>query len=227
MPIEQTKTREHGQTRANLLEAACKIFAEKGFRDATNADICERAGANIAAINYHFHDKGTLYAEAWRLGFQRFREKYPFDGGVSATAPAVQRLRGYISSLVRAILDPDDHVWEIVHKEMAYPTGLLAEVMTESITPIKKALFDIVRELLGEKASEQQVRMCEMSVMALCIHPLEIERHRRHLPDNALAFIPPLEASAEEMVNHVFRFSLAGIEQQRRRIEHGDTDGRE
>jgi hypothetical protein len=121
--------------------------------------------------------------------------------------------------LVNRIIDPDDRGWEIAYKEMANPTGLLAEVMTESITPIQKALFDLMRELLGDKASEQQVRMCQMSILALCLHPMEIERHRRNLPDNALAFLPPLEASAEEMADHVFRFSMAGIEQQRKGIE--------
>jgi AcrR family transcriptional regulator len=212
---ERVKAREHGQTRAKLLEAACRVFAEKGYRDATNAEICELAGANIAAINYHFRDKETLYAEAWRLAFQRSQEKHPFDGGVPATAPAAQRLRGHIRCLVNRMTDPDDRSWEIAHKEMAHPTGLLAEVMTEAITPIQKALFNLVRELLGERATEQQVRMCAMSILALCLHPMEIERHRRNLPENALAFLPPLEASAEEMVDHVYRFSLAGIEQQK------------
>ncbi|MGQ9671001.1 MAG: TetR family transcriptional regulator, partial [Desulfosoma sp.] len=48
-------------TRARLLDAACDVFAEKGYRGARLADICRRAGANIAAVNYHFGDKASLY----------------------------------------------------------------------------------------------------------------------------------------------------------------------
>ena len=48
------------ETRRRLLEAACQVFGEKGYRDATNAEVCEKAGANIAAINYHFGSKQAL-----------------------------------------------------------------------------------------------------------------------------------------------------------------------
>ena len=50
------------ETRRQLLEAAGAVFAEAGYRDATVREICRRAHANIAAINYHFGDKEKLYA---------------------------------------------------------------------------------------------------------------------------------------------------------------------
>ena len=50
-------------TKARLLEAAGEEFAEKGFELARVRAICERAGANLAAINYHFGDKEQLYVE--------------------------------------------------------------------------------------------------------------------------------------------------------------------
>ena len=40
------------KTRAHILQAAAEIFAEKGFRAATVRQICAKADANIAAINY-------------------------------------------------------------------------------------------------------------------------------------------------------------------------------
>jgi AcrR family transcriptional regulator len=48
-------------TREKLLEAAGQIFAEHGFQAATVREICSRAGANVAAINYYFGDKVELY----------------------------------------------------------------------------------------------------------------------------------------------------------------------
>jgi len=55
-----------GDTDARLLQAACNVFAEKGFRQATIAEIRRKARANIAAVNYHFGSKQALYKEAWR-----------------------------------------------------------------------------------------------------------------------------------------------------------------
>ena len=44
-------------TEKRLLEAAGEIFAEHGYRAATVRQICEKARANIAAVNYYFGDK--------------------------------------------------------------------------------------------------------------------------------------------------------------------------
>ena len=57
----------HDKTRQRLLEAAGEIFAEQGFRQTTVRDICARAGANVAAVNYHFGDKEKLYSEVLRF----------------------------------------------------------------------------------------------------------------------------------------------------------------
>ena len=50
-------------TKVRLIEAAGEEFAGKGFDSARVRKICDRAGANVAAINYHFGDKEQLYVE--------------------------------------------------------------------------------------------------------------------------------------------------------------------
>ena len=57
------------QTRQALIEAGGAVFAEQGFHDATVRDICARAGANIAAVHYHFGDKEALYCSDY--GFHK------------------------------------------------------------------------------------------------------------------------------------------------------------
>ena len=54
------------ESKDRLLKAATEVFAEKGYRDATVAEICRRAESNVAAVNYHFGSKGALYATLWR-----------------------------------------------------------------------------------------------------------------------------------------------------------------
>ena len=54
-------------TKKRLIEAAGSLFADKGFKETTVRDICEQAGANVAAVNYHFGDKEKLYGEVINL----------------------------------------------------------------------------------------------------------------------------------------------------------------
>ena len=51
-------------TKLVLIRAAGELFATHGFEGTSIRAIAEKAGTNIAAINYHFGTKENLYAEA-------------------------------------------------------------------------------------------------------------------------------------------------------------------
>lgn len=213
MPINRS---DGVETRSRLLKSAGAIFADKGFRDATTADICRMAKANIAAVNYHFGCKDRLYVEAWRHAFERSLAALPPDGGVPIEAPAEERLRGQIVALVRRIMDPDNLDFDIGLREMAQPTGLLAEVMRRSIDPLRRALQDVVREIIGPRATDLQVRLCETSIHAQCFSPLTLYRRRSHRGHVKLFGPEPLALNSDALADHIFRFSLAGIHEVRR-----------
>jgi TetR/AcrR family transcriptional regulator, regulator of cefoperazone and chloramphenicol sensitivity len=206
------KQRIDGQeSRHKLLIAAAEIFAKKGFRETTNADICEKAGVNTAAVNYHFGSKEDLYIEAWKYSYETSVKKYPLDGRISPNATVEERLYGRILAFMHRIADPETHDVEIIHKEMANPTGLLTEVIKEVIEPAEEEFGTIFQELLGDKASKQQIFLCQMSVMSQCFGPmLHLRRHRAE-PDTMLPRKLPVDFRIEELAAHITRFSLTGI----------------
>ena len=54
--------REDGRlTKEKLIECAGKLAAQKGFALVTSKEICQMAGTNLAAINYHFGSRDGLY----------------------------------------------------------------------------------------------------------------------------------------------------------------------
>ena len=220
----------HTDTHDQLLHAAAEVFADKGYTDATIANICEKAGANIAAVNYHFGDKETLYAEAWRLAFHHSIEAHPPDGGVAADASAEEQLRGRVLSLMRRIVDPDCHEFEMVHKELANPTGLLVEVMRECIGPLRRGMANLVRQLLGDGATDTDVDLCQMSVIAQCLHPMIRLRYMKAGPKahgpgaRLLPGPPPPKVAIETLADHVVGFSLAGIRDMRKRIKNRNQE---
>ena len=207
-------------TRQQILNVAGLIFSQKGFRAATIADICRLAGTNIASVNYHFGDKQRLYVEAWREAFRRSHEKHPADGRVSGDAPAEERLRGWIVSLLNRVADPECYEFDIVHMEMTNPTGYLFEAIEEVVRPMRERLRAILREMLGEKATEQDVQLCEMSIHSQCMNPMIMgRRHKSPGRSGPMPIPSPLDADAKAIADHVIRFSFEGLPGVRRHIE--------
>jgi AcrR family transcriptional regulator len=53
-------------TRTQILDAAERLFAERGFRGTSVRAITDLAGANLAAVGYHFGSKAELLAAVIR-----------------------------------------------------------------------------------------------------------------------------------------------------------------
>ncbi|MBN0001791.1 TetR family transcriptional regulator, partial [Pseudomonas aeruginosa] len=58
-------------TRARLLEVAGQLFARLGYAGAANKAICEAAGTDLAAINYHFGGRDGLYQAVLFEGYEQ------------------------------------------------------------------------------------------------------------------------------------------------------------
>lgn len=212
------------RTRGKLLAAAGEIFAEKGFRDATVAEICLKAGTNVAAVNYHFGSKETLYRDAWRHAFAQSMAAHPPDGGVAADAPPEERLRGQVASLLRRIADQNNREFRIMQREFSNSTGLLSEVMREEIRPLQQRTEKLVRELLGPQVAEQAVQFCEVGIISQCINPVVV-RSRAKAGDKTKEG-PRRIGDIEAYAKHVVAFSLAGIAAVRAEAEARPTDGK-
>ena len=214
---------QHNGTKERLLESACRVFAEKGYRDATIAEISSLAHTNIAAVNYHFRDKKTLYVEAWRQAFRQSLEKFPADGGVKSDALAEERLYGKILSTLKRF-ENANYEFEIMRKEIANPTGLLAEVVRKSIETLHQQMLVNVQELLGPKVPQWQVKLCMQSIITQCFNPMALHRSKTDEKNNTKKEAKHLEVNVEELARHITRFSLAGIREIRKLNEKGKAN---
>jgi TetR/AcrR family transcriptional regulator, regulator of cefoperazone and chloramphenicol sensitivity len=198
------------ETRDRLLEAAGEVFAERGYRAATVRDICSRAHANVAAVNYHFGDKERLYEAAIRHADRCSVEKYPLDLGVRAGARPEERLRAFVRSFLLRIFDESRQAWygKLMSREMVEPTHALDHVVEEVIRPRFDQLQAIVRELSRGKLRPEQVRACASSIVGQCLH-----YHHAHAVIRRL--MPQMDFRAKEierLADHVTAFSIGGVE---------------
>lgn len=59
-----TKEEQNKSTKEKILEVATKLFAKNGFSGTSVREIVTSADVNLAAINYHFKNKESLY---WKV----------------------------------------------------------------------------------------------------------------------------------------------------------------
>jgi AcrR family transcriptional regulator len=53
------------ETRRGMLRAAREVFTERGFADASVADVVERAGSSVGSLYHHFGGKAELFLALW------------------------------------------------------------------------------------------------------------------------------------------------------------------
>ena len=200
----------HAETRRQLLEAAGGVFAEVGFRDATVREICRRAGANVAAVNYHFGDKEKLYAEVLRYAHSKALEKYPLLLDVAADAPPEKRLRAFVHSLLLRIFAKGPAAWhgKLMTREMIEPSAALDSLVEERMRPMAGQLWQIVADLLDCPPNHERVRLFAFSVVSQCV----FYHHCRPVVSRLFPKEEPLDAAGiERLANHIARFSLAAM----------------
>lgn len=200
---------ELSTTRQRLLEAAGQIFAEQGFRAATVRDICQRAGANIAAVNYHFGDKEGLYRAALTDSARHAFEKYPIGGGVAPDAPAPARLRAFIRGYLDRLLDEGRPAWHgvMIAREMVEPTAALEDLAREFVEPQAKRLRAIISEIVGKPPDDERVRRCAGSVVGQCIFYKHCKPMiQRIMPEEGY---DPNRRDA--LAEHIYNFSIGGL----------------
>src|SRR6478672_10045167 len=199
-------------TRTRLLEAAGPAFASEGFHKAKIRDICARAGANVAAVNYHFGDKAGLYAAVVKYGMTDAINKYPPDMGLPKDQPASakQRLVAFIRGFLFRVLEPGPGAWHgrLMMWEMVEPTPTFGDLFAQMIRPLYERLTGIVSELLGPGATPQRVKLCCVSVLGQCtFYRLGTSLLAQVQPDK----VNPSPEQMEAIAEHIALLSTGGM----------------
>lgn len=196
-------------TRQRILDAAGEVFAQTGFRDATVREICTRAGANLAAVNYYFRDKAALYIEVLDCARLCSTEQYPVDGGLGAGATAQERLGAFIRAFVLKLFDRGRPSWltKLISREMIEPTAAMDAIVERGIAPQFAYLSGIVGEILGAKSDDPVVVYASASIIGQCLH----YHHCRAVTERMFPQYLADPAFVEKTADHITRFTLHAL----------------
>lgn len=196
-------------TKERLFYAAIKVFAGKGFKEATVREICQLAEAgNINSINYYFGSKEKLYnaiLDALFAAHQMHLAQYP-----KADTP-LERLKTYIVSYCAMLYGGGEVARDMIQiftAEMARPSRMLNKIVEKHTRPEAMAMIETVRELLGPDVPEDAVRDTWVSIGSqILYYSYSWPVFSAVFPDH-----PGMAAYHEKLAEHIFRFSLGGIE---------------
>lgn len=193
------------ETRHKLIEAAGEVFAEAGYQNATVRDICARAGANVAAVNYHFGDKLGLYTELLKTAAGA-SEVPNIENTLQAPTPE-EALRRFLHAMFRQMTRADRPSWymKVMAHEIAQPTQALPAVVKHVIKPKAQVLCSIVGRLIDRPPMDPKTRRCAHSIMGQVMHYM----HAR--PVITLLWPDFKSTPMEEVAEHVTEFSLEAL----------------
>jgi len=208
--LHRRKARDAG-TRPELLEAAGQVFAEKGFHRATGREICDRAHANPAAINYYFGGMEGLYAAVIEEAHGRLLTLEKLSSAIEGKADARAKLKAIIELAVDLLSGPISSSWvlRVFGREILSPSAALGALIDKQGIPKARILRSIVAELMALPEDDPAVARGCFTLIAPCAMLLVADRQslQRLLPG-----LDPGQKNAPALARHFLRYALAGLE---------------
>lgn len=203
--------KEQDTTKLRILEAAGEIFATKGFDAATVRDICQAAGANLAAVNYYFGDKQNLYVEAVKHSHRWRMEQASLPEWPPGTSPEA-KLADFIRTFILRIRSEPSDTWHtrLVMRAIQHPDEVCAALVQDSIQPQFEVLVSVLREMLPPGTTDEKLHLTAFSIVGQCL--------LYHLVEPVVcALVGPEEYAGyqvDKLAPHITEFVLSALSPQ-------------
>ena len=91
-------------TEEKIKETARILFLEKGLRGTTIREVAEKAGVNVALVNYYFRTKNKLFIAIFKEKFLTFNEA-GYHILTNEEKPFLERIDDFIDHYIQVTLD--------------------------------------------------------------------------------------------------------------------------
>lgn len=151
-------------THERILDAAERLFAEHGFVGTSLRRITGAAAVNLAAVNYHFGDKESLYAEVLRRRLRPINAARlaRLEEAVATAGEAPPPLELVIDILLRPVFevhrDPargGPHIVRIIARTLTEPLPFMSALLREELHAVLGRFAQIVRRHVPHLSPEE------------------------------------------------------------------------
>jgi AcrR family transcriptional regulator len=190
-----------------LLHAAGEVFAEEGYAKATSKEICRRANANVAAVNYHFGSKDGLYAAVLEEAHSRLVSLEAVAAAAQSAIDPQLKLRTLLTRLVAEIVNRNRTAWElrVLSREVLSQSPMMDRLVENQIAPKAKFLRTIIGQIMDLPADHPSVSRAVINVIGPCMMMLITTRALQQ------KVAPQMELDAESLTEHMVVYALGGM----------------
>ena len=205
-PPKRAKRRDGLSTRGGVLEAAGRVFAERGFAEATSKEICERAGVNAAAVNYYFGGKENLYEEVLVEAHRQVLSLEDLDEILLSGDAPEEKLRAFLKRMIKtAALSAELWGIKVYLREMASPSQFVTKAMATTVLPKADKLRALVREITGLPQDSPRLQRATGFTVIPCIGMIMFPETLRSM------VLPGTAGDPEGMLEDMLAYVVGGL----------------
>ncbi len=206
--------REPEDTSERLLDAAERLFAERGFEGASLRAITQAAGTSVSAANYHFGSKEGLLAATLRRHVQPVIETRlaRLAALEEAAAGAPLEIEAVLDAFLRPVFEQRAADAE---KRQAYrrisarlfhdPPDVVSHLKEDLFAEVSERFLDALARALPDK-SREELGLSLQYLVAIMVHVVA-----GHLEDAPSMGTPALVLDDEALLAHMVAFVAAGL----------------
>ncbi|MDO9515109.1 MAG: TetR/AcrR family transcriptional regulator [Syntrophales bacterium] len=199
-------------TRNRLLEVAEALFAQKGYDAVSVREITNAARCNLAAVNYHFGNKKTLYMhmfrERWMSRAQRILTCFEENLAGRDETSSSSVIQALAEAFIKGPLTDEERLYhfQLMTRELIKPTDAFEMVATETMRPFLEKLGQRLKPCLSDTGDEERTLLNILSIISMVIYfnfaRVPVSKIIGHAYD---------EPFKDRLVQHIVQFSLSGI----------------
>ncbi|CAN5810574.1 hypothetical protein BH11PSE1_BH11PSE1_15800 [soil metagenome] len=135
------------ETRSAILDAALKLFSERGFEGAAMRDIAALAGVEHSLLRYHYSDKATLWRAALSRLIAHMNAEMAAGWRTTRDQPVLERFKVTLRDYVRYCARYPEHA-RIMVQEAVGDSDRVAWIAEQIVKPQHRGLSRLLQGMM-------------------------------------------------------------------------------
>lgn len=167
-------TESQQETENKILEAAEKVFTNKGMSGARMQEIADEAKINKSLLHYYYRSKEKLFGAVFRSAFKKFGPKTILI--LTEDIPLFEKIELFSSSYIDLILKHPSVPLFVMNELNRNPKGVLNIILdtigTLDKNPVEGFKKSVYEEIEKGTIIEIDPRHLFVNILSMCIFPI-------------------------------------------------------